>query len=95
MSEAAIAACRLAKTLGLVSTFRNLYIYEMAITSESNFSSISIPEAMHLIIAEAREALERGECLDYFWFEDCRWRHPKLSFSERDDLRMREKARYY
>jgi hypothetical protein len=95
MSEAAIAAIRLVKTLGLVPSFRNLYIVELAIHAESNFSSISIPEATDRIIASARIALRMGECLDYFWFEDSCWRHPKLSFSERDDLRMREKARYY
>ena len=95
MTEAMQAASRLIKSLGLVPSFRNLYIVELAISAESNFSSMSVPEAADQIIAIARSALAMGECLDYFWFEDCCWRHPKLSFKERDDLRRREQARWY
>ncbi|HEX4284659.1 MAG TPA: hypothetical protein VHZ28_06170 [Terracidiphilus sp.] len=95
MTEAKIAACRLVKSLGLVPSFRNLHIIELAITAESNFSSISIQQATDQILHEARVGLECGESLDYFWFEDCRWRNPKLSFKERDEKRMREKARWY
>jgi hypothetical protein len=95
MTEARAQACRLIKSLGLVPSFRNLYIVELAINAESSFSSISIPEATDRIITEARSALQMGECLNYFWFEDCCWRNPQLSFRERDDLRMREKARWY
>jgi len=89
MNEVRIAACRLIKILGLVPSFRNLYIVELAIGSESQFASISIQQATDEIIRIARIALQMGECLDYFWFEDCCWRHPKLSFRERDDLRDR------
>jgi hypothetical protein len=92
MSEARIAACRLIKILGLVPSFRNLYIVELAIASESQFASIPIQQATDEIIQIARVALQMGECLDYFWFEDCCWRHPKLSFKERDELRMRQRA---
>lgn len=95
MTPAMAQACRLVKTLGLVPSFRNLYIVELSVTAESNFSSLSLQEATDRIIAIAQTALQCGECLDYFWFEDCCWRNPKLSFSERDDLRMREKARWY
>lgn len=95
MTEAMQAACRLVKILGLVPSFRNLYIIELAIRAESNFSAISVQEAEEAIIANARAALRTGECLDYFWFEDCRWRNPKLTFKQRDDLQMREKARNY
>ena len=95
MSEPMRAACRLVKALGLVPTFRNLHVIQLAISAESGFASISIPEATDQIIAGARAALRAGECLDYFWFEDCCWRNPKLSFKERDDLRLRRLARYY
>jgi hypothetical protein len=93
MCEARIAACRLIKTLGLVPSFRNLHIVELAISSESEFSSISIREATDEIIRIAQVALGMGECLDYFWFEDACWRHPKLSFKERDELRDRRELR--
>lgn len=89
------AAIRLVKSLGLVPSYRNLYVIELAISSESNFSSIPIAEAAERIIADGRAALQMGESLDYFWFEDACWRHPKLSYRERDELRMREKARCY
>jgi hypothetical protein len=95
MTEAMQAALQLVKCLGLVPSFRNLHIIELAISAESNFSSISIPEAAERIIKMARIDLTRGESLDYFWFEDCRWRHARLTFQERDEMRMREKARYY
>jgi hypothetical protein len=92
MSEAMVAACRLVKSLGLVPSFRNLYVIELAIRAESQFSSITIREAADRIIAIGRIALQMGECLNYFWFEDACWRNPKLSFKERDDLRMRREA---
>lgn len=95
MTEAMQAAIHLAKSLGLPHTFRNLYVYEKAIEAESDFSKLSLSQAADRIIADGRVALRMGECLDYFWFEDCCWRNPKLSFSERDELRMREKARWY
>lgn len=89
-------AIRLGRVLGLVPSFRNLYIWELAIANESQFASISLREAADRIIAIARISVdELLDSLDYFWFEDCRWRNPKLSFKERDDLRMREKARQY
>lgn len=89
MTEAKAAACRLAKCLGLVPTFRNLYVIELAITAESQFSSTSIQQATDQIIADAHNARETGEHVDYFWFEDECWRHPKLSYQERDELRFR------
>jgi hypothetical protein len=96
MTEAMQAACGLLKTLGLVPSFRNLYIVELAIKSESNFSSISIPEAAERIAEAARICRdEMHQCIDYFWFEDACWRQPKLSFSHQDELRMRDKARWY
>lgn len=95
MTEAKAAACRLVKTFGLLPTFRFLYIVELSIKTESEFSSISIRESTDEIIRQARFALQRGETLNYFWFEDCGWRYAKLTFKERDELRMREKARWY
>jgi len=95
MTEAMRAALQLVKTLGLNPTFRFLYIVQLSINTESEFRSISIPEAADRIIAQAKAALEMGECVNYHWFEDCCWRHPKLSFKERDEMRMREKARWY
>ena len=95
MTEAMTAACRLTKSLGLVPSYRNLYIIELAITAESEFSSTSIQQATDRIIADARIARELGEHVDYFWFEDECWRHPKLSFKQRDEIQEREKARWY
>lgn len=90
------AACRLVKALGLVPSFRNLYVVELAITAESNFSSISLSEATDHIIECARIYRdELHQCLNYFWFEDACWRQPKLSFKHQDEIRMREKAHWY
>lgn len=96
MTEAKAAACRLVKCLGLVPTFRNLHVIELAIEAESAFASISIPEAADRIIECARVYRdELHQCLNYFWFEDCCWRQPKLTFKHQDELRMREKASWY
>jgi hypothetical protein len=95
MTEAMQAAISLVKSLGLVPTYRFLYVVELAITTESEFASISVGESAAQIGAAARLALKMGECVNYHWFEDSCWKHPKLSFSERDELRMREKARWY
>lgn len=95
MTEAMQAACRLVKSLGLVPSFRFLYIVELSIQTESEFSSLSIQETADQILGQARAALQMGECVNYHWFEDACWKHPKLSFKERDEMRMREKARWY
>jgi hypothetical protein len=95
MTEARKAALRLVKTLGLVASFRNLYIVELSITAESEFASISTEEAAGEIIRCGRAALQLGECLDYFWFEDSCWRNPKLSFKERDELRLSRANQFY
>lgn len=90
-----MAACSFAKCLGLPLTYRNLYVIELAIEAESNFRQVGIAKAAALILDSAQAAIEMGECVNYFWFEDCCWRHPKLSYRERDDLRMSVKARWY
>lgn len=91
-----VQACRLVKTLGLVPSFRNLYIVELAISAESTFASISLQEAADDIIESARICRHKlHHCIDYFWFEDSCYRQPKLTFKHQDDLRMRERARDY
>jgi len=89
------AAIRLAKSLGLPLTHRNLYVIEKAIEAESNFRQIPVGAAVEIIRDGALAEAVRGGELNYFFFEDCRWRYPRLTFKERDDLLMREKARYY
>lgn len=89
------AAIRLAKSLGIPRTHRMLYVIAKAIEAESDFSHISAGAAVEIIRDGAMAEAVRGGELNYFFFEDCRWRYPKLTFKERDDLRMREKARYY
>jgi hypothetical protein len=86
------AAIRLAKSLGLPLTHRNLYVIEKAVEAESSFQKISTGAAVEIIRDGAMAEVVRGGELNYFFFEDCRWRYPKLTFKERDDLRMREKA---
>ena len=95
LSVARLAACRFAKCLGLPLTFRNLYVIELAIEAECQFSKVTVAKAAAIIMDGASAARSLGECVNYFWFEDCCWRHPKLSFKQRDDLWMREKARWY
>jgi hypothetical protein len=95
LSVARLAACRFAKCLGLPLTYRNLYVIELAIEAESNFSQVTIAKAASIIMDGALAALEMRECVNYFWFEDCCWRHPKLSFKERDELRMRDGASWH
>jgi hypothetical protein len=95
LSVARLAACRFLKCLGMPTSYRNLYIVELSLEAESDFSHVSIAKAAAIIMDAAQAALQMGECVNYFWFEDCCWRHPKLSYKERDDLRMREMARWY
>ena len=87
------AAIRLAKSLGLPLTHRNLYVIAKAIEAESNFRQISTGAAVEVIRDAAMAESVRGGELNYFFFEDCRWRYPKLSFKERDAKRLREEAR--
>jgi hypothetical protein len=86
------AAIRLAKSLGLPLTHRNLYVIAKAIEAESNFGGGGMGRAVETIRDGALAEAVRGGELNYFFFEDCRWRYPKLSFKERDDLRMRAEA---
>jgi hypothetical protein len=92
VSVARLAAIRFAKCLGLPLTYRNLYVIELALDAESSFSQVSIAKAAAIILDGAIAARTMGECVNYFWFEDCGWRQPKLSFKQRDDLRMRAEA---
>jgi hypothetical protein len=50
---------------------------------------VSVSRAAATIMEGAILALEMGECVNYFWFEDCCWRRPKLSFKDRDYLHER------
>lgn len=73
MSEAKAAACRLAKRLALPLTFRNLYVIELAIEAEASRCG-SISEAVEIIFEPAMDELFRGRVVNYFFFEDARWR---------------------
>lgn len=95
LTVARLAACRFCKCLGFPLTYRNLYVVELALEAESNFSQVGIAGAAKIIMDAAMLDLQDGRCVNYFWFEDCCWRHPKLSFKEQDYLRTRGKARYY
>jgi hypothetical protein len=95
MSEARIAACGLLKRLGFPLTFRNLYVAELAIEAETALSSNSLQQVTEEIFSQAEAARSMGVTVNYFWFEDCGWRFHKFTFQERDEMRMRAKARYY
>ena len=90
VSVARLAACRFLKCLGMPLSFRNLYIVELSIEAESAFSQVTIAKAAAIILDAAQLDLELGRCVNYFWFEDCCWRMPKLTFKEQDDLRFRQ-----
>lgn len=92
LSVASLAAIRFCKCLPLPLSFRNLYIVELSIEAESNFSQVSIAKAAAIIMDGAIAAREMGECVNYFWFEDSGWRQPKLSFRQRDELLNRREA---
>lgn len=83
MTVARLAAVRFAQCLGLPLTFRNLYVIELAIEAESEFRRVSIGEAAEIIRDGAMAEAVRGGELNYFFFEDCRWRYPKLNAAER------------
>lgn len=86
------AACRLLKRLGLPLTFRNLYVVELAIEAEIALSSNSIQQIVDEIAEQAEAARSLGEPVNYFWFEDCGWRYRKLTFKERDEMRLRRRG---
>jgi hypothetical protein len=83
------AAIRLAKSLGLPLTHRNLYVIGKAIEAESNFRQISTGAAVEIIRDGAMAEAVRGGELNYFFFEDCRWRYPRLSATEKRQLENR------
>lgn len=84
------AAIGLAKRLGLPRTFRNLYVIEAAIQAEKEFRGCSIAEAAEEIHAGAMAAAERGDAVNYFFFEDCRWRYLPLTWAEKENLARRK-----
>ena len=43
------------------------------------------------IMDAAQADLTIGVCVNYFWFGDCCWRHPKLSFKQQDELLLRRR----
>lgn len=86
-------ACRLAKRLGLPLTFRNLYVIDAAIAAESEFLNVDPREAADTIIEGAIEHAERGEEINYFFFEDCRWRYPRLTWAEKEAIAERQLRR--
>ena len=92
MTEAMQAAISLAKRFGLPLSHRNLYVIELAVLAECEFRQICIPEAAANIREGALAEITRGGSLNYFFFEDAGWRYPRLSFKERDELRMRNEA---
>lgn len=92
MTEAMQAAISLVKRFGLTHSHRLLYIVELAILAECEFREISIPEAASNIREGALAEITRGGSLNYFFFEDCGWRYPRLSFKERDEMRIRAEA---
>lgn len=110
MTEAKAAACRVAKALCLPLTFRNLYVIELAIEAEIEFSAtphtssagvdvpgaeVPVAQVTAEIIGQAQAARRLGVSINYLWFEDCGWRFHKFTFQERDEMRMRERARHY
>ena len=72
--ETKAAALRLIKCLGLVLSFRNLYIIQPALEAEGRFLRLPMQEAANHVIGMALIAFDRGDDVDYFWFMDCRWR---------------------
>ena len=98
MGEAMQAAISLAKRFGLPLTHRNLYVIELAIEAEKEFRQISVWEAAANIREGAMAEAVRGAELNYFFFEDARWRPtiPRCSqadFDERDLRLMGEAMR--
>jgi len=112
------AALRIVQFLGLVKSYRNLHIIQLAVEAEMEMGlqecaraqsqavakgqydstldfSYSLEKAAVTIIQAARSDARCGSAIDYFWFEDCRWRYPKLTFREQEDLYMRHKAANY
>ena len=90
MTEARIAACRLIKHLGHVPTFRMLYVVELALQAECDYQHCSLVQSAKTIFDGAMEQVRRGEAVDYFFFEDCRWRYFRLSRVEREEIAKRQ-----
>ena len=90
-----LAACRLLKCLGMPRSFRNLYIVELALEAETDFSRCGVARAAATIFECAQAARAMGECVNYFWFEDSGWRQPKLSYKQRDEIMLRSKLGCY
>ncbi len=90
MTEAKAAAIGLAKRLCLPLTFRNLYVIELALEAESGSSpQLTLQQITQEIFEQAEAARRLGEQVNYFWFEDCGWRFRKITFKERDEMRLR------
>jgi hypothetical protein len=80
------AAIRLSKSIGFPRTHRNLYVIAKAIEAECDFQQIPVGAAVENIRQGALAEVVRGGELNYFFFEDCRWRYPRLSRAEKEQL---------
>jgi hypothetical protein len=93
MTEALQRAVSLAKRFGLPLTHRNLYVIEKAVESESGFRQVSIAAAAANIREGALAAITRGESLNYFFFEDARWRPENVPLRRNVNAEREERLR--
>jgi signal recognition particle subunit SEC65 len=87
------AAIRLAKSLCIPRSHRMLYIIAKAIEAEADFRQCPVGAAVEIIRDGALAEAVRGGELNYFFFEDCRWRYPRLTREERRRLAERQLLR--
>jgi hypothetical protein len=96
LEQAAHFLCdRVGLLMGMPDDFIWLRRAAGAITNESRFSGVPLPDAANRILEAALEQQDRGECINRFWFEDRRWRCPRLSKAEQreiDNRRARDEA---
>jgi hypothetical protein len=87
MTEIDTAALFICKRIGLFcGSGRDHYMRQLvrwAIREEAERNALPLEESAARIIEAALADERRGECVNRFWFEDRRWRYPRLSPAEK------------
>ena len=82
MSELTQAAAEIARLVRLPRTWPTIKTIEVAISSEADYSQVSLSEAAAIIADAAVRDRRQGRDVNRFYFEDARWAFPKLNRAE-------------
>jgi hypothetical protein len=76
-------AIKIIEDLGMTETMPNKLVVVAAVKALVK-SGKSGPAAYEFLLAQAKDAIDRGDAVDKFWFEDSKWRRNGKRLSKRE-----------